>query len=109
VLPAIPQIEEDFLFGREDLRAGCASGTYEDIDVGEAREAVSMGRIVSSAFVVLQGRSEEDGTVCDKFLSAEPVLAERVGEDGDSFRLFFEPGEEQPSDELGCEVEVQAL
>jgi hypothetical protein len=77
VLPAIPQIEEDLLFGREDLRTGCASGTYEDIGVGEAREAVSMGRIVPSAFVVLQGRSEEDGTVCDKFLSAEPVLAER--------------------------------
>jgi hypothetical protein len=55
VLPAIPQTEEDLVFGREDLRAGCASGIYEEIGVEEVREAVSMGRMVSSAFVVWQG------------------------------------------------------
>jgi hypothetical protein len=64
VLPAIPQTEEDLEFGREDLHAGCASGIYEEIGVEEVREAVSMGRMVSSAFVVWQGkvRSGRDGS-----------------------------------------------
>jgi hypothetical protein len=59
VLPAIPQTEEELEFGREDLRAGCASGIYEKIGVEEVREAVSMGRMVSSAFVVWQGEATE--------------------------------------------------
>jgi hypothetical protein len=59
VLPAIPQTEEDLEFGREDLRAGCASGIYEEIGVEEVREAVSMGRMVSSAFVVWQREGTE--------------------------------------------------
>jgi hypothetical protein len=59
VLPAIPQTEEDLEFGREDLRAGCASGIYEDIGVEGMREAVSMGRMVSLAFVVWQGEGTE--------------------------------------------------
>jgi hypothetical protein len=52
VLPAIPQTEEDLGFGRDDLRAGCASGIYEEVVAEEVREVVRTGRMVSSAFVV---------------------------------------------------------
>jgi hypothetical protein len=59
VLPEIPQTEEVLLFGREELRAGCASEIYEDIGVEEAREALSMRLMVSSAFVVWYGEGVE--------------------------------------------------
>jgi hypothetical protein len=55
------------------------------------------------------GRSGGEKPVRDKILSAEPALAEKIGEDGKSARLFFEPDKERPTDELGCEVVVQAL
>jgi hypothetical protein len=59
VLPAIPQSKEVLEFGREDLRAGCASGIYEEVGAEELREAVRMGRMVSSAFAVWQGEGAE--------------------------------------------------
>jgi hypothetical protein len=59
VLPAIPQTEEDLVFGREDLRAGCVSGIYEEVVTEEVREVVRTGRMVSSAFVVWQGEGVE--------------------------------------------------
>jgi hypothetical protein len=55
ILPAIPQSKEDLAFGREDLRAGCAGGIYEEVGREEVWEAVRVGRMVSSAFTVWQG------------------------------------------------------
>jgi hypothetical protein len=52
VLPVIHQSREDLEFGRRDLGACCASGIYEEVGLEEVREAVCLGRIVSSAFVV---------------------------------------------------------
>jgi hypothetical protein len=58
VLPAIPQSEENLL-GREDLRAGCATGIHEKVSTEEVREVVRTGRMVSSAFTVWQGEEAE--------------------------------------------------
>jgi hypothetical protein len=59
VLSAIPQTEEDLYFGRDNLRAGCASGIYEEVVVEDVQEVLRTGRMVSSAFLVWQGEGEE--------------------------------------------------
>jgi hypothetical protein len=59
LLPVISQSREDLEFGRCDLGAGCASGIYEEVGLEEVREAVCLGRMVSSAFVVWQGEGAE--------------------------------------------------
>jgi hypothetical protein len=48
----IPQTPEDLAFGREDLRAGCQEGIYEEVKTGEAERTRSTGAIISSSFVV---------------------------------------------------------
>jgi hypothetical protein len=42
-------------FGWEDLRAGCATGIFEEICAEEVTEIVQAGQMVSSAFTVWQG------------------------------------------------------
>jgi hypothetical protein len=68
VLGSIPKAEEELLLRREDLRASCASGIYKEFGVEEAREAVSLGRMVSSEFVIWQGEVvERNGRFVIKF------------------------------------------
>jgi hypothetical protein len=50
----IPQSPEDLAFGREDLRAGCQEGIYEEVSIGEAERIRSTGAMISSSFVVWQ-------------------------------------------------------
>lgn len=59
VLGEIPQKEADLEFGREDLRAGCAGGVYEEVFAEEAAAIVRSGKMCSSAFVVWQGEGEK--------------------------------------------------
>jgi hypothetical protein len=59
VLPVIPHSREDLEFRRCDLGAGCASGIYEEVGLEEVREAVCLGRMVSSAFLVWQREGAE--------------------------------------------------
>jgi hypothetical protein len=59
VLPVIPQSREYLEFGRCDLDAGCASGIYEEVGLAEVREAVCLGLMVSSAFVVWNAEGAE--------------------------------------------------
>jgi hypothetical protein len=46
-------------FGRNDLRAGCAAGIYEEVSAEEVQEIVRTGRMVSSAFTVWQEEGKE--------------------------------------------------
>jgi hypothetical protein len=59
VLPVMPQNREDLELGRCDIGAGFASGIYEEVGLEEVREAVCLGRMVSSAFVVWKGEGAE--------------------------------------------------
>jgi hypothetical protein len=52
VMKPIPQTPEYLAFGREDLRAGCQEGTYEEVTTGEAERICSTGAMISSSFVV---------------------------------------------------------
>jgi hypothetical protein len=54
----IPQTPEDLAFGREDLRAGCQEGIYEEVTTGEAERIRSIGAMISSSFVVWQDGPE---------------------------------------------------
>jgi hypothetical protein len=59
VMNPIPQTPEDLAFGREDLRAGCQEGIYEEVTTGEAERIRSKGAMMSSNFVVWQDGPEE--------------------------------------------------
>jgi hypothetical protein len=52
VMNPIPQTPEDLAFGREDLRAECQEGIYEEETTGEAERTRSTGAMISSSFVV---------------------------------------------------------
>jgi hypothetical protein len=54
----IPQTPEDLEFGREDLRAGCQEGMYEEVTTGEAERNRNIGTMISSSFVVWQDGPE---------------------------------------------------
>jgi hypothetical protein len=43
----------------DDLKAGCGSGVYEEVEEWEARRLVKAGKMVYSAFVVWQGEGAE--------------------------------------------------
>jgi hypothetical protein len=58
VMNPIPQTPEDLAFGREDLRAGCQKGIYEEVTTGEAERIRSTGATISSSFVVWQDGPE---------------------------------------------------
>jgi hypothetical protein len=59
VLSGILQTEEDLDFGRNDLRAGFASGTREAVVAKKVRDVIRTCRMVSSAFVEWQVEGEE--------------------------------------------------
>jgi hypothetical protein len=50
----IPQSPEVLAFIREDLRAGCQEGIYEEVSRVEVEEIRSTDAMVSSSFVVWQ-------------------------------------------------------
>jgi hypothetical protein len=52
VMEPIPQTPEDLTFGREDLRAGCQEGMYEEVTTREAERIRSTGAMILSSFVV---------------------------------------------------------
>lgn len=54
-LGAILQTKEDLEFAEKDIRKGLASGIYQEMSHGRARRALSVGAVVSSAFVIWQG------------------------------------------------------
>jgi hypothetical protein len=58
VMNPIPQTPEDLAFGREDIRAECQEGIYEEVTTGEAERIRSTGAMVSSSFVVWQDGPE---------------------------------------------------
>jgi hypothetical protein len=58
VMNPISQTPEDLAFGREDLRAGCQKGIYEEVATGEAERIRSTGAMISSIFVVWQDGPE---------------------------------------------------
>jgi hypothetical protein len=58
----IPQTPEDLAFGREDLRAGCLEGIYEEITLEEAENVIRTGAMISSSFAVwLDGPEVRNG------------------------------------------------
>jgi hypothetical protein len=54
----IPQSPEDLVFAREDLRAGCQQGIYEEVSRVEVEEIRSTGAIISPSIVVWQEGAE---------------------------------------------------
>jgi hypothetical protein len=54
----IRQTPEYLAFGREDLRAGCQEGLYEEVTTGEAERIRSTGAIISPSFVAWQDGPE---------------------------------------------------
>jgi hypothetical protein len=54
VMNPIPQTPKDLAFGREDLRAGCQEGIYEEVTTGEAERIRSTDAMISSSFEVWQ-------------------------------------------------------
>jgi hypothetical protein len=54
----IPQTPEDVAFGREELRAGCQEGIYEEVTTGKAVRIRSTGAMISSSFVIWQDGTE---------------------------------------------------
>jgi hypothetical protein len=58
VMNPIPETPEDLAFGREDLRAGCQEGIYEEVTTEEAERIRSTGVMISLSFVVWQGGPE---------------------------------------------------
>jgi hypothetical protein len=48
----IPKTPEDLEFGREDLRAGCQEGIYEEVTTGEVERIRSTDAMISSRFVL---------------------------------------------------------
>jgi hypothetical protein len=58
VMSPIPQTPEDLAFGREDLRADCLEGIYEEITLEAAESIRSTGEMISSSSVVWQDGPE---------------------------------------------------
>jgi hypothetical protein len=58
IMNLIPQTPEDLAFGREDLRAGCQEGIYQEVTTGETERICSTGAMVRSSFVVWQDGPE---------------------------------------------------
>jgi hypothetical protein len=54
----IPQTPKDLAFGREDLRAGCQEGMYEEVTTVEAERIRSTDAMISSSSVVWQDGPE---------------------------------------------------
>jgi hypothetical protein len=109
VLAAIPQSEEDLEFGREDLRAGCATGIYEEVSTEEVREVVRTGRIVSSAFTVWQGEgAERKGRFVINF-AQQCRHWQKAGQDGNVAGIRAGTGQERCANELGREVGIPTL
>jgi hypothetical protein len=80
----IPQSPEELAFAREDLRAGCQEGIYEEVSRVEVEEIRSTGAIVSSSFVVWQEGAEGcKGRFVVEPFQAIQTLAERECKDGD--------------------------
>lgn len=59
VLPPIPKSSEDKAFASEYLEQGLLDGIYEEVSKEFALEQVSLGRLISSAFVVWQGEGKD--------------------------------------------------
>jgi hypothetical protein len=58
---------------------------------------------------VARGSGGAEGALCDQFCAPETALVERVGQDGDSARVRYEPVEGRLSNELGRQVALPAL
>lgn len=59
ILAAIPQTEEDRVFGIADLEDGLKKGVYEEVTEDFVMEKVKEGLLCSSAFTVWKGEGEE--------------------------------------------------
>jgi hypothetical protein len=72
-----PQTPEDLAFGREDLRAGCQEGIYEQINPGEAEKFRKMGGndIIELCGVAGWTRGTE-GAIRSESVQAVQTLAE---------------------------------
>jgi hypothetical protein len=87
-----PQTPEDLAFGREDSRAGCQEGIYEEVTTGEAERIRSTGAMISSSFVVWHKTGDNEGAVCGKPAEAIQALAQRRRENTDTARVRFRVG-----------------
>jgi hypothetical protein len=58
VMNPSPHTPENLAFEREELRAECQEGIYEEVTTGEAERICSTGAMISSSFVVWKDCSE---------------------------------------------------